>query len=251
MNGVQTTVVKDKEVEETVNGMNEVINDINVKTSDVKKRFPLPKNISNFKTPDSNSDEENDMALALVQQQGKMEEPDDDWMDVFAGKRMLPPPKIIPSLKDDSTALLLPETTGKRIYPNRVKTNIAFMKKWVNEKIVSQMSDDEIMEKYYERRETLGFAQMQSVDQNFANLVTKMRNRRRNSKVTRDLLIDSLAYMISRKIWYVGRRPSDMTDFEWNEHTKYSRPSEGSYGGGDKWTDFKYDVNYKYQLGVY
>ena len=125
------------------------------------------------------------------------------------------------------------------------------MKKWVNEKIVSQMSDDEIMEKYYERRETLGFAQMQSVDQNFANLVTKMRNRRRNSKVTRDLLIDSLAYMISRKIWYVGRRPSDMTDFEWNEHTKYSRPSEGSYGGGDKWTDFKYDVNYKYQLGVY
>lgn len=251
MNGVQTTVVKDKEVEETVNGMKEVINDINVKTSDVKKRFPLPKNISNFKTPDSNSDEENDMALALVQQQGKMEEPDDDWMDVFTGKRMLPPPKIIPSLKDDSTALLLPETTGKRIYPNRVKTNIAFMKKWVNEKIVSQMSDDEIMEKYYERRETLGFAQMQSVDQNFANLVTKMRNRRRNSKVTRDLLIDSLAYMISRKIWYVGRRSSDMTDFEWNEHTKYSRPSEGSYGGGDKWTDFKYDVNYKYQLGVY
>ena len=86
MNGVQTTVVKDKEVEETVNGMKEVINDINVKTSDVKKRFPLPKNISNFKTPDSNSDEENDMALALVQQQGKMEEPDDDWIDVFAGK---------------------------------------------------------------------------------------------------------------------------------------------------------------------
>ena len=254
LNGTQDTQFKGKNVEENEENVKEIIENRDAKPSDITKKAPLPKGVDNFKLAESNTDEENDIAVALVQQQGRMLEPDDQWMAFFKGERRLPPPKTDPrllALRDDSSVLALPETMSDRIYPNRVKTNISFMKTWVNDKIVSEMSDDEVMEKYYERRETLGFSQMMSVDKNFADMVSLMRNRRRNPQTTRRLLVDSLAYMISRKILYVGRKPADMNDHQWNEHTKYSRPSEGSYGGGDKWTDFKYDVNYKYQSGVY
>ena len=63
-------------------------------------------------------------------------------------------------------------------------------------------------------------------------------------------LVDKLAYKISRKIWYVGRRPHNLTDNQWNELTKFMRPKEGSYGGGDVWTNFKYTTNYEYTSGV-
>ena len=250
MNGTQNTVVKGEEVKETKEGVSEVVNRVGVKYSDIKNRAPLPKNISGFKKSDSNTDRENDIALALVQQQGRMAEPEDDWMEYFQGLRKTKP-KIPLILKDDSTSDMLPEYSNLRIYPNKIKPNISIMKQWVNERIVSQMSDDEVMEKYYERRETSGFVQMMNVDKNFMSLALKSRNKRRNPSTTRKLLVDSLAYMVSRKIWYVGRKPSDMNDHDWSEQTKFSRPSEGSYGGGDTWTDFKYDVNYKYQSGVY
>ena len=254
LNGTQDTQFKGENVEETEQGVKEITENRDAKPSDITKKASLPKGVDNFKLAESNTDEEDDIAVALVQQQGRMLEPDDQWMAFFKGERRLPPPKTNPkllALRDDSSVLALPETMSDRIYPNRVKTNIPFMRTWVNDKIVSEMSDDEVMEKYYERRETLGFSQMMSVDKNFADMVSVMRNRRRNPSTTRKLLVDSLAYMISRKIWYVGRKPADMNDHQWNEHTKYSRPPEGSYGGGDVWTDFKYNVNYKYQSGVY
>ena len=72
---------------------------------------------------------------------------------------------------------------------------------------------------------------------------------KRNPLTTKRLLIDSIAYRVSRKLWYVGRKPNHMTDYEWNEHTKNMRPAEGSYGQNDEWVDFKYTVNYKYHSG--
>ena len=41
-----------------------------------------------------------------------------------------------------------------------------------------------------------------------------------------------------------------MTDHEWNELTKYMRPSEGTYGVNDTWVNFKYDEDYEYTSGV-
>ena len=78
-----------------------------------------------------------------------------------------------------------------------------------------------------------------------------MKSRGRDPETTKRLLIDSIAYMVARKIWYVGRKPKDMTDFDWNELTKYMRPQEGSFGAGDVWDVFKYDENYMYSSGEY
>ena len=47
-------------------------------------------------------------------------------------------------------------------------------------------------------------------------------------------LINSIAFAVSRKIWYVGRKPSSMVDTEWERDTKHMRPSDGSYNKGQK-----------------
>ena len=77
-------------------------------------------------------------------------------------------------------------------------------------------------------------------------------------KVTTDLsnrqkgnLIDSLAYKVGRKIWYVGRKPSNLTDSEWDSMTKHMRPARGSYGGNDAWKKFPYTEGYRYSSGVF
>ena len=250
LNGTQDTQFKGKNVEENEENVKEIIENRDAKPSDITKKAPLPKGVDNFKLAESNTDEENDIAVALVQQQGRMLEPDDQWMAFFKGERRLPPPKTDPrllALRDDSSVLALPETMSDRIYPNRVKTNISFMKTWVNDKIVSEMSDDEVMEKYYERRETLGFSQMMSVDKNFADMVSLMRNRRRNPQTTRRLLVDSLAYMISRKIWYVGRKPASLTDSEWQLITSKMRPKKGTFSKNERWTNMKFPYTQKWE----
>ena len=47
-------------------------------------------------------------------------------------------------------------------------------------------------------------------------------------------LINSIAFAVSRKIWYVGRKPSSMSNKEWEKDTKDMRPSDGSYNKGQK-----------------
>ena len=40
-------------------------------------------------------------------------------------------------------------------------------------------------------------------------------------------MIDSIAFKVSRKIWYVGRKPSAINrSWEWNEMTKTMRPTK-------------------------
>ena len=65
----------------------------------------------------------------------------------------------------------------------------------------------------------------------------------------RENLLDSEAYMVARKIWYVGRKPSSMSDWEWNEHTRGMRPPEGSFGENDVFGDFPYGKTYVYKSG--
>ena len=64
--------------------------------------------------------------------------------------------------------------------------------------------------------------------------------------------VDKMAYLVARKIWYVGRKPAALNDVEWNELTKDMRPAEGSFHlvGRDEWGDnFPYDETYKYRSG--
>ena len=65
-----------------------------------------------------------------------------------------------------------------------------------------------------------------------------------------EALVDSIAYLVARKLWYVGRRSSRETDEQWQEHTSDMRPPEGSYASGEDWDDmFPYGDEYVYSSG--
>ena len=49
-----------------------------------------------------------------------------------------------------------------------------------------------------------------------------------------DRLIKSVGYVVARKIWYVGRKPSGMSDIEWERDTKHMRPDDQSFDAGFK-----------------
>lgn len=66
-----------------------------------------------------------------------------------------------------------------------------------------------------------------------------------------DNLKESIAYLVSRKIWYVGRKSSGMTDEQWDELTKDMRPPEGSFSANEKWVNgFPYGREYTYNSGA-
>jgi len=123
----------------------------------------------------------------------------------------------------------LPEIYKDAIFPATIKPNIKAIKIWVKDVKLGGKTDPEILLEIY------GYETDRPLD--------------KDSKVFASLL-DRLAYRISRKIWYVGRKPSQMTDGEWNEKTRYMRPPQGSYGTNDKWINFKYDYDYEYVSGV-
>lgn len=126
----------------------------------------------------------------------------------------------------------LPEIYSRAIYPATTRPNITSIKDWVVNVKLSGKSNQDILEEMYGRDDPIEMA----YTDNFYNAFDRM--------------VDSIAYKISRKIWYVGRRPSNMTDSQWNDLTRYMRPPEGSYGKGDVWKVFKYDFDYEYVSGV-
>ena len=54
------------------------------------------------------------------------------------------------------------------------------------------------------------------------------------TKEKMDRLINSIAFVVARKIWYVGRKPSGMSDTEWDNDTRHMRPNDQSYSTGQK-----------------
>tara|TARA_B110001454_G_scaffold207734_1_gene219461 strand:+ start:54 stop:872 length:819 start_codon:yes stop_codon:yes gene_type:complete len=63
-----------------------------------------------------------------------------------------------------------------------------------------------------------------------------------------DTLVRNIAYLVGKKIWYVGRRSSRETDEEWDEHTKDMRPAEGTYDNNDTFSSMNiYDADYEYE----
>jgi len=227
--------------------------DVAKEDGEVSTYFPIPSNISNVNIPEDLPKRIKSMVLSIIQDNNIEKDMDDNVIGSAMEGRIFQ--------RYQSTGLALPkdDSYDDGWYPaggkNGKKVNIEAIKFWVEHTKLAGMSDDEIEEEYYQMKETDEFQQFASVDKNIEKLLVESArtNRRRNPETTKKLLVDSVAYMVARKLWYAGRRPSSMTDYEWNEHTKYMRPYEGSFGGGDVWKNipFKYDENYIYRSGEY
>jgi len=113
---------------------------------------------------------------------------------------------------------------GKNIHGKRA--DIDRLKEWVEQKKFLGKTQDDLLEEYNE-------------------LKGREQDTRLSGQQKKDL-IDSIAFKISRKIWYVGRKPAQMTDWEWNEMTKRMRPQKGSYSRNEKWTNMKFPYTQAY-----
>jgi|TARA_R110002051_G_scaffold181309_1_gene250811 hypothetical protein len=94
------------------------------------------------------------------------------------------------------------------------KPNIQMIRQWVEDVKLAGKSQRELEQEYnvmYEQDSMNGW-----------------------NKKKMDNLINSIAFAVARKIWYVGRKPSDMSDIAWDEETQHMRPSDGSYNKGQK-----------------
>ena len=127
----------------------------------------------------------------------------------------------------------LPEDWSRFILPATVKPNIDRIKSWVKEKKFAGKTNEDLLEEYNE-------------------LKGKEQDTRLSAQ-QKKALIDSIAFKVSRKLWYVGRKPAQMTDWEWNEMTKRMRPRKGSYSSNEKWvgrSGFPYTQAYIYTSGA-
>jgi len=125
-------------------------------------------------------------------------------------------------LPEDWSKFILP--AGKNI--GGKKADISRLKEWVEQKKFSGKTHDDLLEEYNE-------------------LKGREQDTRLSSQQKKNL-IDSIALKVSRKIWYVGRKPAQMTDWEWNEMTKTMRPQKGSYSRNEKWTNMKFPYTQSY-----
>lgn len=124
----------------------------------------------------------------------------------------------------------LPEFYEGEVLPAQTKPNVSKIKEWVIEVKFKGMSPIELRMEYNRTKGTTSDAPLTANQFN--------------------ALVDSVAYKISRKIWYVGRRSSSETDAQWQRKTRHMRPAMGSYSPNEKWTgDFPYDETYEYTVG--
>ena len=66
-----------------------------------------------------------------------------------------------------------------------------------------------------------------------------------------DRAVDSIAFKVARKIYYVGRKPPTMTPEEWDIYIADKRPEPGTYSKNENWgpRGFPYGPDYKYREG--
>ena len=110
------------------------------------------------------------------------------------------------------------------------KPHIPAIMKWVRETKLAGMSQRQLEDEYRRVR------QVENVSWNSDRM---------------DELVDSIAYIVARKIWYVGRRSSRENDKTWDERTRDMRPEQGSFDSDEKWGErgFPYGEEYTYTSG--
>ena len=184
-----------------------------------KVKVRVPKGIGTIKI------EKADNLMSLVERISAMHQPKEKLYEE-------PPDAAVYKKSGQFPDEKLPEYYGRYILPATVKPNIDRIKSWVQQKKFLGKTQEDLLEEYNE-----------------------LKGREQDTRLTpqqkRDL-IDSIAFKISRKIWYVGRRSADLTDWEWNEMTKRMRPRKGSYSRGEKWKgrSFPYTQAYIYTSGA-
>ena len=67
------------------------------------------------------------------------------------------------------------------------------------------------------------------------------------SDTQEEWLVDSIAFRIARKIWYVGRKPASLTDSEWQLITSKMRPKKGTFSKNERWTNMKFPYTQKWE----
>lgn len=117
---------------------------------------------------------------------------------------------IYPGGKSDVTSSAL----GK-------KPNIQMIRQWVEDVKLAGKSQSEL-------------------DREYNGMYNQMEQTEPWSKEKMDRLVNSIAFVVARKIWYVGRKPSGMSDIEWDRDTKHMRPDEGTYSMGKKGQKYGY-----------
>ena len=67
-----------------------------------------------------------------------------------------------------------------------------------------------------------------------------------------DRAVDSIAFKVARKIYYVGKKPPTMTPEEWDIYIADKRPEPGTYAKNEHWGSkgFPYGVDYEYRSGI-
>lgn len=106
------------------------------------------------------------------------------------------------------------------------------IEKWVKDVKLAGMSQDELENEY---KKIYNVKEVKSWDK------SKMDN-----------LTTSIAYLVARKIWYVGRKPAGIDPDKWDEMTADMRPEEGTFSKNESWTNgFPYGREYTYSSGTH
>ena len=193
------------------NEIEEIINN----SDEVRLITPMPENIAdNWEMQDDLTDEEEAIMIASMQN-NKLE--DDIPDQVLRGE----------SVDEDDELEFedgwYPDEGNKR-------PHIGAIKEWIKNVKWSNMNDYDLFVEY---RERFGL---------------EPQKRQKISYKQKESLLDSTAFLIARKQWYLGRKPSSMTDFDWDERKRDKRPTAGSFSKNDYM--FKaYDRGYEYKSG--
>jgi len=184
-----------------------------------KVKIKLPKGVQNFSVETGSS------VLELVDKVEAMFRPKEQLYEDPPDAAVIQKSGMFPEEK-------LPENYENYIFPATKRPNVDRIKLWIQEVKFDGKTNEELLNEYNDLK---GRAQD-----------TALTARQRHD------LADSTAFKISRKIWYVGRRPSSLTDSEWDELTRRMRPPKGSYSKNEKWTNvkFPYTQSYRYTSGV-
>ena len=192
--------------------------------------IPVPKNRDNVKVSSDITSEELgtyvSQSLQDVQRAPLTEAPD----PVLKSERALPKiTKPEDDIQEPRDIAYYP--AGKNPYggSDGKKPNIEAIRQWVENTKVGNASNITLSEEFGEEFGFIGWG---------------------FSEKELDKAIDEVTFKVARKIWYVGRKPSTMTDMQWDEATREMRPAEGSFSKNEKWVNgFPYGETYKYESG--
>ena len=129
----------------------------------------------------------------------------------------------------EEQASLPPADHNKAIYPG-TRVSIDGLKEWI---VQTKINDDPVLQ-----------AAKQA---DFLNV-----NREGKYASAFKNAIDHTAFKVARKIYYVGRKPPNMTVEQWDAVISNLKPVEGSYSENENWGEggFPYGDQYSYSQGA-